>query len=149
MDENARNNVSEVLDVGAEGLEAALNDMLPGLTNHVRDVNLDPGVAALYKPGMIIWDKAFIGASKRLGGLATTHRFSIFSNHMVDISEYEQGTNWGLCVADHESHFKVLDVYEYEGKTQITLLHLLDDDRWRIFGETCCLSHSGRMKNAV
>lgn len=68
---------------------------------------------------------------------------------MLDISEYEQGTNWGLCVADHESRFKVLDVYEYEGKTQITLLHLLDDDRWRIFGETCCLSHSGRMKNAV
>lgn len=123
--------------------------MLPGLTNHVRDVNLDPEVAALYKPGMIIRDKAFIGASKRVGGLATTHRFSIFSNHMVDISEYEQGTNWGLCVADHESRFKVLDVYEYEGKTQITLIHLLDDDRWRIFGETCCLSHSGRMKNAV
>ena len=74
MDENARNNVSEVLDVGAEELEAALNDMLPGLTNHVRDVNLDPGVAALYKPGMVIRDKAFIGASKRVGGFATTHR---------------------------------------------------------------------------
>lgn len=27
----------------------------------------------------------------------------------------------------------MLDVYEREGKTQIALLHLLDDDRWRIF----------------
>lgn len=27
----------------------------------------------------------------------------------------------------------MLDVYEHEGKAQIELLHLLDDDRWRIF----------------
>ena len=25
----------------------------------------------------------------------------------------------------------MLDAYEYHGKTQITLLHLLDDERWR------------------
>lgn len=27
----------------------------------------------------------------------------------------------------------MIDVYDHEGKTQIALLHLLDDDRWRIF----------------
>lgn len=27
----------------------------------------------------------------------------------------------------------MLDAYEYHGKTQITLLHLLDDERWRYF----------------
>lgn len=72
-------------------------------------------------------------AIKRLGGIATTYRFAIFSNHMADLSEFEHGTNWGLCVAAPESRFKVIDVYEHEGKTQIALLHLLDDDRWRIF----------------
>lgn len=133
MDECARDAVKEALGVEAEELERALNDMLPGMANCVRDVNLDPDVAALYKPGMIIRDKAFIDASKRVGGLVTTHRFAIFSNHMADLSEYEHGTNWGLCVANRESRFKVLDVYEYEGKTQIALLHLLDDDRWRFF----------------
>lgn len=54
-------------------------------------------------------------------------------DYSVDWPEDEHGTNWGLCVANRESLFKVLDVYEREGKTQIALLHLLDDDRWRIF----------------
>ena len=54
-------------------------------------------------------------------------------DYSVDWPEGEHGTNWGLCVANRESRFKVLDVYEHEGKTQIELLHLLDDDRWRIF----------------
>ncbi|WP_165062080.1 hypothetical protein [Adlercreutzia sp. ZJ154] len=133
MGDNAEDPIKEVLGIDKEELENALNDMLPGLANHARDVNLDPAIAALYKPGMIIRDKAFVDASERVGGMATTHRFAIFSNHMVDLSEYEHGTNWGLCVATPESRFKVIDIYECEGKTQIALLHLLDDERWRIF----------------
>lgn len=133
MDDNTEKAVEEVFGIGAEELEKALNDMLPGLANHVRDVNLEPEIAALYRPGMVIRDKAFVDATKRIGGMATTHRFAIFSNHMADLSEFEHGTNWGLCVAAPESRFKVIDVYEHEGKTQISLLHLLDDDRWHIF----------------
>ena len=34
-------------------------------------------------------------------------------------------------MANRDSHFKVLDIYEHEGKTQILLLHLPDDYRWK------------------
>ena len=133
MDERMRDDIKAQFGVEVTELENALNDMLPGLTNFVRDVNLDPDIAKLYKPGMILREKSFVDASRRVGGMTTTHRFAIFSNHMADLSSFEHGTNWGLCVANRESRFKVLDVYEYRGKTQITLLHLLDDDRWRLF----------------
>lgn len=133
METNLDKETRGTLGVGVEELEGALNDMLPGLTTYVRDVDLDPRVAELYAPGLVIRDKAPVDASCRVGGMIATHRFAILSNHMHDLTEYEHDTNWGLHVALPESRFKVVDVYEYEGKAQITLLHLLDDERWRLF----------------
>lgn len=114
-------------------MEDAINEMLPGLTMYVRDVNLPPVCAEKYKPDMIIMERGFTDASCRVMGMVTTHRFAILSNHMADFSQYEHGTNWGLFVANANSHFKVLDVYEYQGRTQITLLHLLDGEKWKLF----------------
>ena len=85
---------------------------------------------------MVIRDKTFVDVSKRKGGMVTTHCFAIFSNHMAVLSEYDHGTNWGLCVVAPESRFQVVDVYECDGKTQIAFLHLLNDERWRIFANT-------------
>ncbi len=36
-------------------------------------------------------------------------------------------------MAASSSHFLILDKYEYHGKTQITLLHLPNDKRWKLF----------------
>lgn len=133
METNLDKETRETLGVGVEELEGALNDMLPGLTTYVRDVDLDHRVAELYAPGLVIRDKAPVDTSCRVGGMIAMHRFAILSNHMRDLTKYEHDTNWGLHVALPESRFKVVDAYEYEGKTQITLLHLLDDERWRLF----------------
>lgn len=114
-------------------LENAINEMLPGLTIYARDVNLPPEFAKLYKAGMIIREKGFTDASCRAKGMITSHRYTILSNHMRDFRAFEHGTNWGLFVAQKDSHFKVLDIYECGPKTQITLLHLPDDDRWKLF----------------
>lgn len=35
-----------------------------------------------------------------------------------------------------DSHFKVLDIYAKEGKTQVTLLHL-PDEQWHLFKNMC------------
>ena len=113
--------------------EQILNDTFPGLTMFVRDVNLNIVCAQTYQAGMIIRERGFTDASRRVMGMVTTHRFAILSNHMMDLSPLEHGTGWGLCVAQAGAHFKVLDVYETQGKTQILLLHLPDDDRWRVF----------------
>lgn len=122
---NTKMNIKEI-----EGL---VNEILPGLSMYVRDVNLSPEIASMYKPGMIIREKGFVDASCRVMGMVTSHRYAILSNHMADLSEYEHGTNWGLYVAKNNAHFKVLDIYEYKGKTQILLLHLPDDNRWSKF----------------
>ena len=114
-------------------LEQLLNEIFPGLTMFVRDLDLPPALEERYKPGRILREKGFTDASCRVMGMVTTHRFAILSNHMADLGAYEHGTNWGLFVANRSAHFKVLDVYEYQGRTQILLLHLPDDDRWRIF----------------
>ena len=114
-------------------LEQMLNETLPGLTMYVRDVNLPPACAEQYKPGRIILERGFTDASCRVMGMVTTHRYAILSNHMANLGAFEHGTNWGLFVANRNAHFKVLDVYEYRGRTQILLLHLPDDDRWSHF----------------
>lgn len=57
-------------------------------------------------------------------GMVTAHRIAIISNRMRDISdaiEDEEKKARGLCLAQSNSRFKVLDVYEFAGKTQILL----------------------------
>lgn len=48
--------------------------------------------------------------------------------------EEEPGAmRWGLMEAPAGSYFKVIDVHEFEGVTQVALLHLPADERWRLF----------------
>ena len=115
-------------------LEKAVNDTYPGITMLYRDANLGD-LANLYKNEMIIKEKAFVDASLRGGGIITTHRYAILSNHFMDASEFEHGTNWGLCIMQKDSYFKVIDIYKKNGKTQITLLHLLNQ-YWELFKNT-------------
>lgn len=122
-------------NIDLEQMEQVINEILPGLAMFVRDVDLPSACQEKYKPEMIIMERGFTDASNRVMGMVTTHRFAILSNHMADFRPYEHGTNWGLFVAQCGSHFKVLDVYEFQGRTQITLLHLPDDERWKLFEE--------------
>lgn len=117
-------------------LQETINATYPGLTMFVRDANLPAEFVKKYVPGEIIMERGFTDASCRVMGMKTTHRYAIMSNHMTDLSSFEHGTNWGLFVAQHGAHFKVMDIYEYDGKTMILLLHLPDDDRWKIFIDT-------------
>lgn len=121
------------MDADKQKYEDLANKTFPGLSMVIRDVNLPEILASKYKQGTIIREKGFTDASFRVMGMVTTHRYSILSNHMADFSEFEHGTKWGLCVANAGSRFKVLDIYKYDNKTQILLLHLLDDEDWKLF----------------
>ena len=57
----------------------------------------------------------------------------ILSNHMKNFAMLENGTNWGLHVANRDAHFKVLGQVTYKGKTGIFLLHLPDDETWKAY----------------
>jgi hypothetical protein len=120
-------------DVFIKKMEVAINKTIPGLTMFVRDVNLTDEITKKYVPDTIVREKAFVDASHRVMGMITTHRFGILSNHMANFEQIEKGTNWGLCVANRDSRFKVLAVHEYNGKTLILLLHLPDNDDWKLF----------------
>ena len=117
-------------------LEKAINDTFPGAAIYVRDCNLSAGEESRYQKGMIILEKGFVEATSRVLGMATTHRFAIISNHMKDITPFikdKEKKAWGLCVTQANSRFKIIDTYEYQGKTQILLLHLPNDERWQLF----------------
>ena len=93
-------------------------------SRYVRDVNLAENLASKYEPGQILTEKAFVDASSRIGGMVTSHRYLILSQFMLDLSQFEDGTSWGINVANSGSRFKVLDIFTVDGKTQILLLHL-------------------------
>ena len=116
-----------------EQLQAVADNMYPGIALFARDMNLPEELARRYTPGRLIREKAFTDASNRFMGMVTTHRYVILSNHMVDLSQFEQGTNWGLHVAQKGSRFKVLGQHTYHGKTGLFLLHLPDDESWRLW----------------
>ena len=116
-----------------EKITEVLNETYPGLSMYVRDVNLPQTLVQKYTPGQIICERGFTDASCRVMGMATTFRYAILSNHMVSLGEYEHGTNWGLFVAQRSSHFKVIGKTEYHGKTALFLLHLPNDDSWKMF----------------
>ena len=52
---------------------------------------------------------------------------------MKNFAMPENGTNWGLYMADRDAHFKVLGQVTYKEKTGIFLLHLPDDERWKAY----------------
>lgn len=93
----------------------------------VRDINLSKELEEKYEIGSIIREKAFVDMTNKIGQMTTSHRYAIISNHVGNLSQFEHGTNWGLHTAASGSKFKVLDVYEFKGKTQILLLHLIDN----------------------
>ncbi len=107
----------------------------------VRDTNLTRKQEEKYITGKIIQERAFVDSTPKIGRMTTSHRYAIFSNHIKDLSEYEKESDWGLHTMAANSQFKILDVYEYEGKTQIVLLHLIDgfssvfEDDWTIKSE--------------
>jgi hypothetical protein len=121
--------IMENMDV--KQYENAYNRIFPGLQMFVRDTFLEEKTENKYEIGKILREPTFCDVSCRVGGMITTHRYAILSNHFIDFSAFEHGTNWGLFVCRRDSHFKILDIFKLNGKTQISLLHL--DDDWELF----------------
>lgn len=119
--------------VNQERLQEIANKTYPGLAMYARDVNLSSKLENIYKPGMIIHERGITDATDRFMGMVTTHRYVILSNHMADLSSFEHGTNWSLHVANKDSHFKVLGIDKFDDKTAIFLLHLPDDEDWKLW----------------
>ena len=93
----------------------------------VHDINLPEEFAQKYEIGALIKERGFVDMTNKIGQMTTSHRYAIISNHVGNLSQFEHGTNWGLHTAASGSKFKVLDVFTFKEKTQILLLHLIDN----------------------
>lgn len=103
-----------------------------GLTLYCRDANLPYEITHRYNKGMIIRERGFVDATALTGGIITSHRYLILSNHMAPLFQFEGNKQWALCVANKDSRFLVLGKAEYKGKRVTVLLHLMNDT-WQLF----------------
>ena len=60
-------------DIDVKSYEDVINEILPGLTMYVRDVNLSPVCADKYESQTIIMERGFTDASSRVMGMVTKH----------------------------------------------------------------------------
>ena len=109
-----------------------ISKMIENLVLVVRDCDLDFKILNKYEKGMIIKENDFTHATYVIGGMATNCRFAILSNQFKEFSSLNN-LQKGLCLANVNSRFKVIDKFSINGKTQITLLHLPSDDGWKNF----------------
>ncbi len=112
-------------------LEKIVNWTLPGLQFFYRDTNAPVDVNATYHVGDILRAGSFIDVTTMLQKPAHKIRFLIASAHTANLFEVEDlcldnpdVKRWNLCTLHFNSYFKVMDVYEKEGVTQVFLLHI-------------------------
>ncbi len=111
--------------------EKFANWTLPGLQFFYRDTNAPVIVDATYHVGDILRAGFFVDATTKLLRPAHKTRFLIASAHAAMLCDVEDlcrknpdVKKWNLCTFHFNSYFKVMDVYEREGVTQVFLLHI-------------------------
>ena len=108
-----------------EEVEKIINEVFPGLTLYYRDADLSKEIISNYQAKQILLEPAFIDCSQ-MGGYPTGNlRYLIASNKAADLGRVQpEVAKYGMMVLNAGSFFKVLDIYEIDGYTQVLLLHI-------------------------
>lgn len=110
-----------------KNMEKILNWILPGCQLLYRDTNEDINPYKAYPIGKLIRAGFFIDTTAKAQRPVTSLRYIIASAHPARLHEAipdEDFKRWRLCTLHFNSYFKVMDVYSYEGVTQVLLLHI-------------------------
>lgn len=114
-----------------EFFEKFLNWTLPGLQFFYRDTDAPVIVDSTYHVGDIVRAGFFLDVTTKLYKPNAKTRFLIASAHAAMFCEIDEMVRnnpnvkkWNLCVLHFNSYFKVMDVFTYEGVTQVFLLHI-------------------------
>ena len=90
-----------------------------------RDTDLQDGMLKNYRRGAIIQEHAFIDCTYLESGLAARHRYLIITGKARDLHELAGlDPRYGPAIIQRDAFFKVLDVYQSQGRSQVTLLHI-------------------------
>ncbi|MCD8207908.1 MAG: hypothetical protein LUD72_08235 [Bacteroidales bacterium] len=116
---------------GIELLNRIINWIFPGQQFFYRDTDAPLDVKSIYHEGNVIRAGFFIDVTTKLLRPVHKTRFIIASAHAAmlcridDLCENNPKVReWGLCTLHYNSYFKVMDVYEKDGVTQVFLMHI-------------------------
>ena len=107
--------------------EKSMNWKLHGCQLFYRDTDAEIDVQKSYQVGSVIRAGGFIDVTVKAQRPITKFRFIIGSAHCAKLYEAVPDADmvrWRLCTLHFNSYFKVIDVYEKDGVTQIFLLHI-------------------------
>lgn len=109
-------------------LEDILNWILPGAQFLYRDTDFPCDTSALYSKVNLLRAGFFIDCSARASRLTRKTRFIILSAHSAPMwaamPKDKELQSWKMHVLHFNSVFKVMDVFNFGGKTQVFLLHI-------------------------
>lgn len=111
--------------------EKFANWVLPGLQFFYKDTDAPVIIDTTYHIGDILRAGAFVDVTTKLHRPAHRTRFLIASAHVAMLCEIDdicqhnpKVKEWNLCTLHYNSYFKVMDIYERDGVTQVFLLHI-------------------------
>lgn len=111
--------------------EKFANWVLPGLQFFYKDTDAPVIIDTTYHVGDILRAGAFVDVTTKLHKPAHRTRFLIASAHVAMLCEIDdicqhnpKVKEWNLCTLHYNSYFKVMDIYERDGVTQVFLLHI-------------------------
>lgn len=106
-------------------LQEIINWTLPGLQMYYRDTQLPKRIIEKYALGQIFRSATFVDVSDYAGKPSGNCRFIVATSKAAPIFKVNKATEkWKLHVVNCHSYFKVLDIFEERGVTQIFLLHI-------------------------
>lgn len=111
--------------ISAERMQKIVNWTFPGLTLYYRDSDLPPQCVTKYQPGTIIMARAFVDVASKAGKPTKNTRFIFASSKAAKMFEVNPDVGkWTMHTLCSNSFFKVLDVCQMQGVTQVLLLHI-------------------------
>lgn len=112
----------------ASELQRLLEETFSGVGFFYRDTDVADELLSNYHPGMTVKERAYVDCSYLSGGLAAKHRYLIITSKARDLHAMAgMNRKYGPAIIMRDSFFKVLDVHQLRGHSQITLLHLPEE----------------------
>lgn len=103
----------------------------PGMQFFFKDTDAPIDAASIYRVGKVFHAGTYIYATTQLLKPIHKTRFLIASAHAAMFGENEDIVKmepkfgeWNMCTFHFNSYFKVMDVYQRDGVTQVLLLHI-------------------------
>ena len=107
-----------------EEIQAIVNETFAGVTFFCRDTSLSEELIGKYETNQLLLERGFTDVSYKVGGMGQNCRYLIASSKGKDMSVFSPNPEYGHIVIASGAYYKVLDIQQINGKTQILLLNI-------------------------